>query len=154
MIFNRSIAKFITLISLGMCLLPLGQVASSNQQNERNTLEKGSILLNEEKDDTEEFKKNLSRSGASGDASRFLIQIERQIFSLAETFERALQNYGHPTYQTYKTKVCTDTSHLIATSRAMIRVLNSSPEKPVDTQDFEGFILELAQVKRDLRCSV
>jgi hypothetical protein len=82
----------------------------------------------------------------------FLLRIERQIFKLSASLDETVKAYGEPVYQSNKTRVCSESSNLIATGKAMIRLLEASELVKHSVQDFKESVAELITVKKELNC--
>ena len=117
-------------------------------------LQKCAALVGQQQASTVSFKQSLESQTQDPQAQslRFLLRIERQLFQLSEAVDASLRVLNKPVYQSYKTKVCAEGSNLIATSRAMVRVIKEDSSLSLDTSTFDLFVAELTQVRKDLEC--
>ena len=145
---------FIYLSKISFCSLLFWGNQTQAFPDDELSLKKGAFLVEQEKSIVQAARQDLDDSGIVPDSrtSLFVMQIESQLFKLAQTFESALGSLGEPVHQSYKTRVCTETSHLIATSRAMVRVLKNAHQPTINLEDFQYFIEEFGQIQKDLRC--
>jgi hypothetical protein len=132
-------------------LTPFGR---SQDQNESSILAQTQVILEHQQAAVGVIKQSLINTGGDSLSQQvaFLVRLEQQIFRLAASIDLTVQAFGQPVYQSYKTKVCSESSNLIATGKAMVRLLKSSQLTLDSTQDFQLSIDELILVKRDLNC--
>lgn len=119
-------------------------------------LSKERLVVTQQADLSGQFKNTLLNAGRSQESSlvRFLLRLDAQIYALAGVIDGAVYSYGKPSFQSYKTRVCSETANVIATSKAMVRLLkeDGSLSQSRYIHDFENAQLEMEAIKEDLQC--